>query len=40
MSRGTGRAAFGTRAKYWLTICVACAVSKSPTTVSTAFSGT
>jgi hypothetical protein len=40
MSRGTGLAAFGTRPKYCWTSCFACGVSKSPTSVSVAFSGT
>jgi hypothetical protein len=39
ISRGTARP-FGTRAKYWSTIFEACAMSKSPTIVTVAFSGT
>ena len=40
MSRGTGLSAFGTRAKYWFTRLVTVSVSKSPTIISVAFSGT
>ena len=40
MSRGTARSAFGTRPRYWVINCIACAESKSPTRAIVAFAGT